>query len=106
MSEQEKTGGWNYRVMRREYEGQPYYEIVECYYRGGFSYCNASAPDGETRDEVSRDIAWMIKALTLPVLNEKGDEVEDAQILADDLLAAMAGGGPWEKLFSPSEGSA
>ena len=102
---EEKLGGWNFRVMRFECEGRPYYEIVENY-PGRRAYCQTSPPNGETRDELSRDIARMIKALTLPVIDTKGNEVEPAQIFADDLLNAMDGDGPWEKLLAPSEGSA
>jgi len=97
--------GWNFRIMRTDEQAGPFYRIVEVY-DNPHGWSEASSPCGETRDELSRDIAWMIKALTLPVIDKKGKEVEPEAILADDLLAAMVGDGPWEKLLSPSEGSA
>ena len=91
---------WNYRVFRcADPDGAAFYEIRETHYdadrkvNGWSETC--TAPMGETFRDLIHDIAWVMAALSRPVLDEKtGLECESAQILGDDLqkwLDARAG---------------
>lgn len=86
---------WNYRVMRRtDQTGAQYYCIVEAHYQAkGDSLPSSwtegeSAPIGESATELLNDLAWMLTALTKPVLDEDGKEL-CAQIMAVDELEKL-----------------
>lgn len=86
---------WNYRVFRcANPDGSPYYEMRETHYDkalkvDGWAESSAS-PMGETFKELINDLAWIIAALTKPILDEKtGLECEPTQMLADDLKQWM-----------------
>jgi hypothetical protein len=87
---------WNYRIIREEDplvdgEAQSTYTVYCVHYDNGMptSYSGPVSPFGLTVEELSNDLAWMIKALTLPVLSSDMKEVGPAQLLTDDLLAAI-----------------
>lgn len=91
---------WNYRVFRgADPDGSPYYEIRETHYDAAGAVngwtAGGSAPMGETFRELINDLAWIMAALSKPILDGKtGLECEPAQMLADDLqrwLDARAG---------------
>jgi hypothetical protein len=86
--------GWNYRVMRHEAKAandEQFYAVHEVYYRDDGSVSSWSqkpcgSPCGETHEEMSRDLAWIITALTKPTLDHAtGLEIEPAAMLADNL---------------------
>lgn len=85
---------WNYRVMRHEAKAandEPFYAIHEVYYREDGSVSSwtlepCGSPSGETQEEMRRDLARIITALTKPPLDyATGIEIEPAAILADDI---------------------
>lgn len=89
---------WNYRIIREEDppingEEQPVYIVAEVYYdedgKPAWRTEGPAGPAGATVEELSNDIAWIIKALTLPVLSPDLKEIEPAQLLTDDILAAI-----------------
>lgn len=66
-------GGWNYRVVERDFDGEKALTIHECFYdpQGAVTAWSANpiAPQGE--DDVTSlraDLDLMLKALDLPVL--------------------------------------
>ena len=92
----------NHRVMRRVHgsskETSVEYGIVEAFYhtkRDKLPYTwteEFMRPSGETMEELIKDFAWMMEALSLPILDHNGSECEPAATLADDLkqwIAAM-----------------
>lgn len=80
---------WNYRIMRRPGpDGSADYAIHEVYYGQDGEVRNWTAngvgPGGETLDELSSDLAFILAALSRPVLDQaNGQVVEDVDILAD-----------------------
>lgn len=86
---------WNYRVFRCvDPTGSPYYEMREVHYGEGNKVEGwtegGSAPMGETFRELIGDLAWLLAALSKPILDDKtGLECEPAQMLADDLQRWM-----------------
>lgn len=92
---------WNYRVMRAHEKipnasnSETYYAIYEVYYAEDGSITNwtqdaSGSPFGATLEEMSNDLAWIMTALTKPVLDyETGKEVEPAKLLADDLYKML-----------------
>jgi len=65
---------WNYRLLEKEYEGEPYYVVVEVYYddEGGIQgWTDKAYPLGSTLDELKEDLRYFNKALDKPVLIEK-----------------------------------
>jgi hypothetical protein len=86
---------WNYRVFRCIDPGNlPYYEMRETHYDDAGNVNGwtegAAAPLGETFDELISDVAWIMTALSKPILSDDtGLECEPAQMLADDLQQWM-----------------
>lgn len=85
---------WNYRVFRgADPDGSTYYEICEVHYNDDnkvTGWTNAASPMGETFGELINDLAWVMAAITKPILDDKtGQECEPAQMLADDLQKWM-----------------
>jgi len=64
---------WNYRVLRREADGDVCYAIHEVYYNaeGKPDSCTVTAvyPCGETLDELRMDFERYAEAFTLPTLD-------------------------------------
>ena len=89
---------WNYRVFRETRvelgEEIAFYIIKRAYYEGGAvtKWTDGDcAPCGNTIEELSGDLAWMIKALTLPVLDFRtAQEIAPALYLADELTKAVS----------------
>jgi hypothetical protein len=88
------VAGWNYRVMRHAAKAandDDFYAVHEVYYRADGTVKEwtkepSGSPTGETHEEMSRDLAWIITALTKPTLDHAtGLEVEPAMMLADDI---------------------
>lgn len=84
---------WNYRVIRDVSNGKPFYTIREVYYKKDDiphsltrEGCHAQ---GDTKDEMIRDLVWMIKAITKPTLGPDLKEIEPATFLADELLKTI-----------------
>jgi hypothetical protein len=65
---------WNYRVLRQEYNGEPYYTIHEVYYRKNGSIRmwseDAMDPGGSTPEELASDLSMMQEAFNKPILEE------------------------------------
>jgi len=90
-SEDDETGYWNYRVMRRVHVNSNVtsfeYGIVEAFYQtscGKLPYTwteEFMRPSRETMEELINDLAWMTEALSLPVLDHNGLECEPAAAL-------------------------
>lgn len=86
---------WDYRVFRcAEPDGSPFYEMREVHYDEANKVTGwtegAASPLGETFQELIGDLAWLMAALTKPILDDKtGTECEPAQMLADDLKQWM-----------------
>lgn len=63
---------WNYRVIRRETDGVPYYAIYEVYYNEAdeaeFWSQEPVAPSGNDLDDLHLGLDNMRKALAAPVL--------------------------------------
>ena len=82
---------WNYRVFRcADPDGSSFYEIRETHYDEARKVTGwtegASAPIGETFRELISDIAWIMAALSKPILDDTtGEEREPAQMQADEL---------------------
>lgn len=94
-ADSKRKSGWNYRVMRHDPAEGPAYAIHEVYYDGGkvdgWSENENGSPTGETLEEMVRDLAWIITALSKPVLDyATGLELEPAALLADDLTKMLA----------------
>lgn len=93
--------GWNYRVMRAHEKvpnadnSETYYAIYEVHYNDDDTVRNwtetaSGSPFGATMEEMTDDLAWIMIALTKPVLDyETGLEVEPAKLLADDLYKML-----------------
>lgn len=67
---------WNNRIRKRVTPGgDPYYDIVECYYDDDnkiYGWTETSiAPHGNTKKELKQDLEWMLKAFDSPVIDEK-----------------------------------
>ena len=67
-------GGWNHRVVRREYpHGEVGYSIHEAYYAPDGTVANITAtavePYGESLDVLREEISIMIRACEKPVLD-------------------------------------
>jgi hypothetical protein len=64
---------WNYRVLRKNYNGAEYFEIHEVYYdsNGKPDSCTerAISPMGDTVEELKNEIEKIKKSFDLPVLN-------------------------------------
>jgi hypothetical protein len=68
---------WNYRVVKKQSDDEPYFQIYEVYYKGkGISLKNIAymsqtpiAPFGSNKKELKRDLKWMQRAFDLPVIN-------------------------------------
>jgi len=64
---------WNYRIIRKENNGEHIYAIHEVYYKkNGKLHLVSVAPDyphGETVDELKEDFEHYRQALDKPVLN-------------------------------------
>ena len=96
MSSIARSHGWNYRVMRheetRDGESEVFYAIHEVHYAAAnkvrsWTQEPCGSPFGETLEEMTGDLAWILTALTKPVLEfSDGSEVGPAAMLADDLL--------------------
>ena len=92
---------WNYRVMRHEVQtpsgDETYYAIHEVYYTedgkiDGWAEDASGSPSGDTFEEMIRDLAWIIAAVTKPILDaETGNEVEPASMAADDIAKLLTG---------------
>lgn len=90
---------WNYRVMRHESKtadnDEIFYAIHEVYYNdagdvSGWTQEVCGSPCGENLGEMVRDLAWIITALSKPVLDgATGKEIEPAAMLADDLAKML-----------------
>lgn len=71
---------WNYRIIKRTYEDDDYYELHEVYYEEGnkFSWTvDAICPYGETVEELRSNIDMMLVAFSKPVMVEMGDTLEE-----------------------------
>ena len=64
---------WNYRVVRHDDKGQPWYAIHEAYYdennRVESITQESVKPGGETLQELQEDLKWMLKGMAAPVLD-------------------------------------
>ena len=66
---------WNHRVTKATIDGETVYEIREVYYdlpttSDGIGWTqDASAPYGETLDELRQDLERMLAALDKPVID-------------------------------------
>jgi hypothetical protein len=85
---------WNYRVMRHEAKAandEQFYAIHEVHYRkdrtvSSWTQEPCGSPTGETVQDMIRDLAWIITAITKPTLDyATGMEIEPAAVLADDM---------------------
>lgn len=87
---------WNHRIQRRVYVDKAgnttvQYGIVEAFYKERGDKLPHSwtedfmAPSGETVAELTKEIAYMLAALRLPILNHNGGEVEPATLTADEI---------------------
>ena len=89
------VGCWNHRVMRKvfvsEHETVVQYGIVEAHYHTKGDKLPHSwteefmEPYGDTLPDLIKDFARMMAALSLPVLDHNGAEIEPAAVLADEL---------------------
>ena len=86
---------WNYRIMRKEEvtngEKEISYGIVGAYYENSNSKPYSvtetfTAPYGDTISELTNSFAWMLKALSLPILDETLNEC-DAQVMSVDEIS-------------------
>ena len=89
-------GGWNYRIMRKVQHDPKFgtsvtYGIVEAHYeKRGDELPNTWTeeyvePMAENLPDLIKDFAWMMTALTKPVLDHNGSACEPATILVDEL---------------------
>jgi len=66
---------WNYRLIRKEHEGEEYFAIHEVYYNEeGVPHSVTQDPVpvlGDTTEEVTHTLIHMLKALTEPTLDYK-----------------------------------
>ena len=66
----EKSGGWNYRMIRTDDGDEFFFQIYEVYYDKSGKPHSWSAepisPGGDTPVTVGEDISLMFKAITLP----------------------------------------
>lgn len=86
---------WNYRIMRHvephAANDDQFYAMHEAHYDEAGNVTSwtqepCCSPFGETLEEMSNDLAWIIAGLTKPVLDHKtGKEIGPAAILADDI---------------------
>ena len=64
---------WNYRVIRKDTTDGEYYGIFEVYYDSSGNpemvTVDPIGPAGDTPKELRQDLAYMLAALRLPVLN-------------------------------------
>jgi hypothetical protein len=68
---------WNYRIVRKQVDGEHYFQIYEVYYEGkGISDKNIKymsqepiAPFGHSKKELKHDMKIMSQAFKLPVIN-------------------------------------
>lgn len=74
---------WNYRVIRKKYDDGYGYHIHECYYHDGestggipHSWSEGAIPAyGCSVAELSNDLTRMLRALSLPILEERDGEL-------------------------------
>ena len=73
---------WNYRVIERNYDGEPSFQIHEVYYDDNDNMKSWSkepiAPAGGTVKELRGDLMMMRRALASPVLTETADDTLEA----------------------------
>lgn len=90
---------WNYRVIRTEEAGEPFYTIHECHYaKKGDTIPTAwtekpADVSSDTRTGLFWVLAIMTEAVAQPVLEERDGkliEVEPERQLTDDLKKAIA----------------
>jgi len=66
---------WNYRLIKRAHEGREFYAIHEVYYNDNGvpeSVTQDAVPVlGDTTEEVTHTLIYMLKALTEPTLDYK-----------------------------------
>ena len=64
---------WNYRIVRKDTTDGEYYGVHEVYYDSDGNTEKATVdpigPAGDTLKELRQDLAYMLAALRLPVLN-------------------------------------
>lgn len=64
---------WNYRIIEHDITEPDYMAVCEVYYaKDGkpIGWCNASAPCGESAEDIKAEIEMMKAALDKPVLKE------------------------------------
>lgn len=64
---------WNYRILRKVYEGEEHFSLHEVYYDDD-SNPNACSidpvsPFGETPEELKKDLELMIRAFDKPIMD-------------------------------------
>ena len=74
---------WKYRIVKHTYpaDGHVYYDIREIYYNGsdlGWTK-DSKTPIGDTPKDLKTDLKMMLKALDLPVLVEREDELVEVE---------------------------
>jgi len=63
---------WCYRIVRKKIVDGEYYGVYEAYYEDGnltMVTLESIAPYGDTLEELTMDLAYMLEALKKPVLN-------------------------------------
>jgi hypothetical protein len=83
---------FNYRVVRAEYKGEPYFEIRTVHYNNAGEICliskEATVPIGETAEELHKVFQQYLMAFEKPILEEK--EIKFGKLDGED--------GPWYDL--------